>query len=143
MPYYKALRSWAVYKDELRTAIHQLKYRGNMTLGQALATPIITQLQELQWPIDMVTPMPLGLARLAVRGYNQASLLAKPIALHFQLPYQTHASKGGNEERLRFASRKENGRGIHGGPENQRKRFWSSTMWRHLDRDERLCNGIV
>ena len=112
MPYYKALRSWAVYKDELRTAIHQLKYRGNMTLGQALATPIITQLQELQWPIDVVTPVPLGLARLAERGYNQASLLAKPIALHFQLPYQTHAIKRFRETQsqvgLSFASRKEN-----------------------------------
>jgi len=112
MPYYKALRSWAVFKGELRKAIHQLKYRRNVALGQALAVPIINQLRELNWPLEIVTPVPLGLARLAERGYNQASLLAMPIALHFKLSFQMQVIKRCRETQsqvgLSFASRIEN-----------------------------------
>jgi competence protein ComFC len=112
MPSYKALRSWAIFKGELRKAIHRLKYRRNMALGQLLAVPIINQLHELDWPIEMIIPVPLGLARLAERGYNQASLLAKPIALYLRLPFQTDVIKRSKETQsqvgLSFASRKEN-----------------------------------
>ena len=115
MPYYKALRSWAVFKDELRNAIHQLKYRRDVSLGVALAIPMIDQLHELNWPIDMIVPVPLGLARLAERGYNQASLLARPVALYFKLPYHTHAIRRSRETQsqvgLSFASRAENVKG--------------------------------
>jgi ComF family protein len=113
MPYYKALRSWAVYKSEVREAIRRLKYRRNLALGQALAVPIINQLCSLAWPVEVVMPVPLGLARLAQRGYNQASLLARPVALSLQLPYQTQAIKRHREtksqvEMSSFASRREN-----------------------------------
>lgn len=33
------------------------------------------------WIIDLVIPVPLGVARQKERGYNQASLLALPLAL--------------------------------------------------------------
>lgn len=112
MPHYKALRSWAIFKGEVRKAIHRLKYRRNVALGQTLAIPLIHQLIALNWPIDIVTPVPLGLARLAERGYNQASLLAKPIALHRRLPYQPEAIKRSRETHsqvgLSFTLRKEN-----------------------------------
>jgi ComF family protein len=113
MPYYKALRSWAVYKSEVREAISRLKYKRNLALGQVLAVPIINQLRSLCWPVEMVMPVPLGLARLAQRGYNQASLLARPIALSLQLTYQTQAIERHREtksqvEMSSFASRREN-----------------------------------
>jgi len=112
MPYYKTLRSWAIDKGELRIAIHQLKYQRNVALGISLANPIIAQLHELNWPIDIVVPVPLGLARLAERGYNQASLLARPVALHYQLPYQTHVLRRLRETQsqvgLSFTARKDN-----------------------------------
>jgi ComF family protein len=37
-------------------------------------------LQNLHWQVDTVIPVPLGIARFAERGYNQASLLARPLA---------------------------------------------------------------
>lgn len=113
MPYYKALRSWAIYRNEVREAILRLKYRRNMGLGQVLVESSINSLQQLNWPVDMVIPVPLGLARLAERGYNQASLLARPIALHLQLPYQTHVVMRYKETQSQvglhsFSLRKEN-----------------------------------
>jgi ComF family protein len=48
---------------------------------------MITKIQKLNWSVDIITPVPLGLARLKERGYNQAALLARPIALSLKLPY--------------------------------------------------------
>jgi ComF family protein len=52
---------------------------------------MIQTLQSQPWDIDLVCPVPLGAARLAERGYNQATLLARPIALSLCLPYASHA----------------------------------------------------
>jgi ComF family protein len=52
---------------------------------------MITSLQKLNWSLDIITPVPLGLVRLKERGYNQATLLARPIALYFQVPFSSRA----------------------------------------------------
>lgn len=52
---------------------------------------MITCLETTGWKVELVVPVPLGAARLAERGYNQASLLAKPVALSYALPYQPGA----------------------------------------------------
>jgi competence protein ComFC len=62
-----------------------------MALGEALARPLIKLLVELGWCVDLVTPVPLGVARLSQRGYNQAALLARPLSLAHGLPYHTNA----------------------------------------------------
>jgi competence protein ComFC len=49
-------------------------------MGEILARPLISMLQEQTWPIDLVTPVPLSIARRSQRGYNQASLLSIPLA---------------------------------------------------------------
>ena len=90
-PAYIALRSWALFQDPLRTALHQLKYYGNLTLGEALARPLITLLGGLDWLLDLVTPVPAGVDRLSQRGYNQAALLAHPLALGCGLDYRPQA----------------------------------------------------
>jgi len=41
--------------------------------------------------VNIIVPVPLGVARRKERGYNQASLLAKPLALCFNIPYQEKA----------------------------------------------------
>jgi ComF family protein len=80
-PQYTALRSWALYGGPVRSAVHQLKYKRNVALGEMMGRKLIDCLSLLDWTIDIVTPVPLGIARLAERGYNQASLLARPVAL--------------------------------------------------------------
>ncbi len=86
-----ALRSWAVYAGPLRQAVHRLKYRGDMSLGEILSRPMIRLLKQLGWPVDLVLPVPTGVVRQAERGYNQAAMLARPLALACGLAYQPHA----------------------------------------------------
>jgi len=87
-PPFTALRSWAVYQGPLRNAILLLKYAGDLSLGEILARPLLEMLQTLHWGIDLVIPVPISLARKRMRGYNQASMLALPIALGSGVAYR-------------------------------------------------------
>jgi len=92
-PGYAALRSWAIYCNSIRRAIHQLKYRRNLALGEVLAGGLIELLDTSMWEVDIVTPVPLGQKRQRERGYNQAAMLAYPLAIAKGLPYKKHALK--------------------------------------------------
>jgi len=90
-PFCSQIRSWAVYKGPIRNMVHNLKYKGNIALGEALAKSLVTDLQRIRWDVDMVVPVPLSLARMEQRGYNQAALIARPIAIASHIPYQPKA----------------------------------------------------
>jgi len=87
-PAFTALRSWAVYTGSVRSAIHSLKYKGDISLGEILSRPLIELVDRLGWEFDLLTPVPISLARKKQRGYNQASLLALPLALGCAVTYQ-------------------------------------------------------
>jgi competence protein ComFC len=87
-PQYTRLRSWAEYAGPLRHALHRLKYHKDMALGEVLARPLAGCLRSLDWGIDTLLPVPLGVARFAQRGYNQSALLARPLALAMHIPYR-------------------------------------------------------
>jgi competence protein ComFC len=74
------MRSWALFEGPIRNAIHSLKYRRNMALGDALARHLAAFVCTLGWHADLVVPVPLGRQRIKERGYNQAALLAMPVA---------------------------------------------------------------
>jgi competence protein ComFC len=95
-PHFKQLRSWAVYEGPLRKALQRLKYKQDLALGEALARPLIELWPGLGWHADLLLPVPLGVARLAERGYNQSALLARPLGLAHSIPY-----KPGGLRRLR------------------------------------------
>lgn len=88
-PQFTALRSWAVFNGPLRNAIHRLKYKRDISLGAVLSRHLSTCLAKTDWKLDLVVPVPLGVARLAERGYNQASLLAKPLSRRAGIAYRT------------------------------------------------------
>jgi len=90
-PGYTSLRSWAWHTGVVRNAIHRLKYQGDLSLGEVFSRPIINLLNETHWEIDLVVPVPAGIARQAERGYNQAALLAWPVAYACNLAYQAKA----------------------------------------------------
>lgn len=85
-PPYRSLRSFGLYQGTLREAIHRLKYQKDIGLGEALAAHLVDLLTEQGWPIDMVTAVPLSLQRRKQRGYNQAGMLARPLALFIDKP---------------------------------------------------------
>jgi competence protein ComFC len=79
-PSYTALRSWAAFSGPVRRALHRLKYQHDIGLGEILSRKLIGYLNALEWEIDLVSPVPLGHVRLKERGYNQAGLIARPLA---------------------------------------------------------------
>lgn len=87
-PRYCQLRSWAYFTGGLRNAIHRLKYRRDISLAEILSRPLIELIDHLNWTIDLVVPVPLSPDRQKSRGYNQAGLIALPIALGLNLKYQ-------------------------------------------------------
>lgn len=90
-PRFTAVRSWAIFGGSIRNALHRLKYRRDVALGEVLSRPLIEYMQQVDWNLDLVVPVPLGVARKRERGYNQAALLAKPLALKLALAYRPRA----------------------------------------------------
>lgn len=90
-PAYTALRSWAVYAGPLRRALHRLKYGRDIALGEALARHLVGLYQSCAWPVEAVIAVPMGIAHRAKRGYNQAALLALPLALAIGKPLRNQA----------------------------------------------------
>ena len=90
-PLYTSLRSYTAFSGVIREAIHKYKYKNEVGLGEALARLMITSIEKLNWPLDIITSVPLGLVRLRERGYNQATLLARPIALFLKAPFSSRA----------------------------------------------------
>lgn len=90
-PRIQAIRSWAVFGGPLRNAIHGLKYQRQVGLGWVLSAGMADVMAQNDWPIELVIPVPLGVARRKERGYNQASLLALPLAYRRKLRYAPKA----------------------------------------------------
>jgi len=111
-PHFRALRAWAVFDDPIRKALHKLKYRRDIALGDALAAQMADFAKCLNWPIDMIIPIPLGRQRMKERGYNQAGMIAKPLAMLLNVHYAPGQLKRMKETRsqilLSSAERKEN-----------------------------------
>jgi len=87
------LRSWAAFDTPVRQALHKLKYRRDMGLGEALSVPLSSFAVSLKWPLEVVVPIPLGRRRMQERGYNQTDLIAHPLSLALGLDYRPGALK--------------------------------------------------
>jgi ComF family protein len=108
------MRSWAVFDGPIRQALHHLKYRRDLGLGDALARSMQFFVTGLHWDLDMVIPVPLSRQRLRERGYNQISLVAYPLAMQLGQKYSpksllrvkhTHSQVGlSREERIKNVS---------------------------------------
>jgi ComF family protein len=106
------MRSWLVFEGPIRHALHKLKYRRNMALGDALAQHFREYVGTLGWPVDLVVPVPLGKERMKERGYNQVGLVARPLAAVNHWRYAPRAVVRSRETRsqvgLTVVERKEN-----------------------------------
>jgi len=58
-----------------------------MGLGDALAVQLSPFVVDLNWPVDLVVPVPLGQKRLNERGYNQVALIARPLSMALRIDY--------------------------------------------------------
>jgi ComF family protein len=85
--FFSAAASWAVYKGELREAIHALKFRQDLALGEFFSKFLIQLLDKTNWDFDMVIPVPLSRTRLKERTFNQSALLSRPIAAYYSVEH--------------------------------------------------------
>jgi ComF family protein len=106
------MRSWAVFDKPVQNALHTLKYRRNIGIGDALAVQMKKFVEFLNWDVDLLVPVPLGEKRLKERGYNQVGLVARPLAYEIGLQYAPKALWKSRETRsqvgLSISQRREN-----------------------------------
>ena len=85
-------RSFGAYTPRMSRAILLLKY-GNVTpLGAWFARHLasLIERQPQHFAADIVVPVPLDRGRLRERGYNQAELIAKPLARLLGIPFRSY-----------------------------------------------------
>jgi len=81
-------RSFAIYNDALGAAVVLLKYEEVKRLGEWFAARLGETMAQQggEFRPDMVAPVPLHRDRLRERGYNQAEVIARPLARRLGLP---------------------------------------------------------
>jgi ComF family protein len=80
LPQFDGIRVRANYEGAVSSAIHAFKYERQIRLVEPLGRLLSEMLQDVDWPVDLVTAVPLHTQRLRERGYNQAALLAAYLA---------------------------------------------------------------
>lgn len=98
-PAYCARRAWSLFEGPVRAALHRLKYRRDVGLGEAFTPQLAEFLAGLPWSVNLFVPVPLGRKRLAERGYNQVGLIARPLSMAMRIPYAPAALSRSHETR--------------------------------------------
>lgn len=83
-------RSLAIYQGPLVRAILLLKFEQIEPLGRWFAERLaeVVQSERDRLAADVVVPVPLHRRRERERGYNQAALISKPLAMRLRLPHR-------------------------------------------------------
>jgi len=114
-PHFRALRAWSVFEDPVRSVLHKLKYRRDISLGDSLAAQMVFFVQDLNWPVDLIIPIPLGRQRQKERGYNQVGMIARPLAMALDLEYIPRGLTRHKETRSQVGlSQRERRENVHG-----------------------------
>ena len=74
------IRCACVYDDVSRSAMLPFKHAGRTKYSLFMSHAMIWALRDINVDADVVMPVPLANKRLFKRGYNQATLLARPIS---------------------------------------------------------------
>ena len=77
------IRSACVYDDVSKNIMLPFKHVSQLKYQTLMSKAMINCLRDLDLDVDVVLPVPLAYKRLFKRGYNQATLLARPIAKYF------------------------------------------------------------
>jgi ComF family protein len=85
-------RSFAPYGTVASRAILMLKYEQVLPLGAWFAHKLaeLVRANPAAYASDVVVPVPLHAARFRERGYNQAELIARPLARLLGLPFRSY-----------------------------------------------------
>jgi ComF family protein len=86
------VRSLGAYTPWMARAILMLKYDEVLSLGQWFAGHLVRAIprEDAAFAADVVVPVPLHPTRLRQRGYNQAELIARPVARMLHVPFRSY-----------------------------------------------------
>lgn len=87
---FSSVRAPFVMEAGGRALVHQLKYEGLSALGEPMGALMAARLEV---ECDLVVPVPLHRGRMRARGYNQAALLGKHVALSAGLRFDAGAAR--------------------------------------------------
>lgn len=79
------------YAGLVAELVRRLKYRPEPLLAHPLGDRLAGQVGESGLRADLVVPVPLHRSRERERGFNQAALLARPVARRLGLPLRERA----------------------------------------------------
>lgn len=68
------------YRDVLRNAVLDFKFKHKRILGKPLGELLAVKLQSATWKIDLIVPIPMSPNRRSERGYNPPRVLADHLA---------------------------------------------------------------
>ncbi len=109
------IRSATVYDDVSKNIMLPFKHGAKLKYKKIMTKSMINSAREIDMDIDVVIPVPLSKRRLWKRGYNQAALLARPIAkflsadIFYSSIHRKHRKDMGHKN---FKQRHENIRGV-------------------------------
>jgi len=85
-------RSFGAYTPRVSRAILLLKYGNVAPIGAWFARRLagLIEREPQDFAVDAVVPVPLDRGRLRERGYNQAELIAKPLARMLRIPFRSY-----------------------------------------------------
>jgi ComF family protein len=79
------------YGGAIANAIVRLKYAGRFDLASRFGPVMADVMEPLAMHVDVVVPVPLHPGRLAERGFDQAALLAGPVARGLRVEHAARA----------------------------------------------------
>lgn len=108
------IRSACIYDSTSRTAVLPFKHCGQIKYGYAMSRAMIWALRDADISPDIVMPVPLAWRRLFKRGYNQASILARPIARAYGVRMDTSSVRRKYRSDMGHKNARERAKNIHG-----------------------------
>ncbi|MFT5392711.1 MAG: ComF family protein [Gammaproteobacteria bacterium] len=110
-----------LFEPPMSTLIHKFKFGGALAVGRALGVALgdrlHAQLIASQFTLpEVLVPVPLHSTRLRERGFNQATVLAKPLARELRLDLELRVARrvGAAVAQSTLQSREARGRNIRG-----------------------------
>lgn len=108
------IRSACVYDDVSRSAMLPFKHGGRIKYARFMSRAMIWALRDVDVDADVVMPIPLANRRLFKRGYNQATLLARPIARALGVSMDLDSVRRKHRPDMGHKNSKERMQNVHG-----------------------------
>ena len=108
------IRSACVYDDVSRSAMLPFKHGGRIKYARFMSRAMIWALRDIDVDADVVMPIPLANRRLFKRGYNQATLLARPIARALGVSLDLDSVRRKHRPDMGHKNSKERTQNVHG-----------------------------